>query len=185
MTGLSALRSLFASSVLAVVVGCNAAPGTLPDALSDPDALDAFQDELLTAHNDVRANATPTPSPALPKMRWSDSAATLAQDWAARCVFEHRDPNDLGENLAVFSQAGVPPTDVVDLWAAEAADYDYGKNDCAAGAQCGHYTQIVWRDSTGVGCGVADCDDVAGFGPGSLWVCNYDPPGNFIGEQPY
>jgi uncharacterized protein YkwD len=175
------------AAVVVVVVGCSAPPpppGTRPAALDDPAQLAAFQQELLDAHDDVRANAAPAPSPPLPPMSWSDDAAATAQDWANRCVFEHRQPNDFGENLALFSQAGVPPRDVVDLWASEAPDYDYADNACT-GEQCGHYTQIVWRDSTGVGCGVADCDDVAGFGEGSLWVCNYDPPGNFIGERPY
>lgn len=181
----SRLASLFAFASFAFVVGCPAAPGTLPDGIDSPEELAAFQQELLDTHNDVRANAQPTPDPALPTMSWSESAASLAQDWANRCVFEHRQPNELGENLALFSQLDVPPKDVVDLWAAEDADFDYANNDCAAGKQCGHYTQIVWRDSTSVGCGVANCDNVEGFGPGALWVCNYDPPGNFVGQQPY
>ena len=142
------------------------------------------EQEIVDAHNAVRARATPSPSPALPTVSWSKAAASQAQEWASRCVFEHRDPNNLGENLALFSPRDVTPTEVVELWATEADDYDYDANACT-GEQCGHYTQIVWRDSVGVGCAFKECDNVAGFGPGILWVCNYDPPGNFVGEKPY
>jgi hypothetical protein len=35
----------------------------------------------------------------------------------------------------------------------EAADYDYKTNRCRAG--CGHYTQVIWRDTKELGCAVA------------------------------
>ena len=82
-----------------------------------------------------------------------------------------------GENL--FEVVG-PPADenqVVDAWAAERSAYDYRKNSCSA--RCGHYTQIVWRDTRQVGCGVAQKNRR------EIWVCNYDPPGNIMGERPY
>ena len=44
---------------------------------------------------------------------------------------------------------------------------------------CGHYTQVVWRKSLRVGCGMATC------GATEVWVCNYDPAGNWDGERPY
>ncbi len=66
-----------------------------------------------------------------------------------------------------------------------ATKHSLSSNSCAAGKQCGHYTQLVWRDTERVGCGVANCNNVDGFGAGNLWVCNYDPPGNYVGERPY
>ena len=66
---------------------------------------------------------------------------------------------------------------VVETWAAELADYDAKKNRCKG--VCGHYTQIVWRKSQRLGCGMASCGDT------EVWVCNYDPPGNFLGQRPY
>jgi pathogenesis-related protein 1 len=44
---------------------------------------------------------------------------------------------------------------------------------------CGHYTQIVWRNTKAVGCAVG------GKGAREVWVCDYDPPGNYVGQRPY
>jgi pathogenesis-related protein 1 len=44
---------------------------------------------------------------------------------------------------------------------------------------CGHYTQVVWRNTKEIGCGKAECGDRA------IVVCNYDPPGNVMGQTPF
>jgi hypothetical protein len=67
--------------------------------------------------------------------------------------------------------------EVVDLWASEVAVYDYWANDWWPAA--GHYSQIIWRSSTGLGCGYANCSF------GHYFVCQYSPPGNWSGEYPY
>ncbi len=46
-------------------------------------------------------------------------------------------------------------------------------------AQCGHYTQIVWRGTTTLGCAVAR----SSFR--EVWVCEYSPAGNIVGQRPY
>ena len=72
-------------------------------------------------------------------------------------------------------------------WANEAPNYNYANNTCAD--VCGHYTQVVWRDSTTLGCGVTQCNVNSPFGAGfpnwTFVVCNYAPPGNFTGQRPY
>jgi pathogenesis-related protein 1 len=149
--------------------------------------LTAFQQSLLTAHNSVRANAMPVPSPLLFSVEWSATAQALAEDWAARCDFVHRDPNDLGENLSASTREQ-STTEVVNGWASERTDYTYATNTCRVGRACGHYTQIVWRSSVRVGCAQQRCTTGSPFGAGGTWylfVCNYDPPGNFIGQKPY
>jgi hypothetical protein len=177
-----------------LLAGCGGAtenPPLAPDAGTESvvDAgpmLTAEQREWVTAHNAVRAAAMPAPSPALAEVHWSDSAAALAADWAARCEFNHRDPNTLGENLFA-STAARSPTQIVNDWAAEKANYTYATNSCALGKQCGHYTQIVWRKSTGIGCAQQRCTTNSPWGSGSwvLVVCNYDPAGNYVGQSPY
>ena len=174
-----------------LLAGCGPASSPV-DAGMDAGVIDAgptltaFQQALLTAHDSVRANAIPVPSPALPAVHWSSSAQALAEDWAARCDFVHRDPNSLGENLSAGTQE-FGPTEVVNDWAAERSDYTWATNTCRAGQACGHYTQIVWRSSVGVGCAQQRCTTGSPFGAG-VWffvVCDYEPAGNFIGQKPY
>jgi len=151
--------------------------------------LSAQDQAFLDAHNQVRASAQPAPSPALPSLHWSQEAASLAQQWAGQCTFSHN-PNlgDFGENIAAFSPAGSGnPQGVVQGWAAEAQNYDYATDTC--GSICGHYTQLVWRATTAVGCGRATCTAASspfgGTRDWELWICDYDPAGNFVGQKPY
>lgn len=148
--------------------------------------LTAEQQEWVTAHNAVRAAAMPGPSPALANVGWNTVAATQAADWASRCDFNHRNPNTLGENLFAATSSRTP-TAVVTSWANEKNDYTYSTNTCALGKQCGHYTQIVWRSSVGIGCATQQCTTGSPFGSGTwfLTVCNYAPAGNFTGQRPY
>ena len=46
---------------------------------------------------------------------------------------------------------------------------------------CGHYTQMVWQTSTKVGCAMAVCED----SQEQVWVCQYQPAGNWVGKKPY
>ena len=147
------------------------------------------------AHNRIRNQHNLAP------MKWSASLASYAQEWASQlasannCQMKHR-PNSgafkqrYGENLYWASpttwsdgRKEVQPVtvhDVVNAWASEVKDYNYANNSCKPGKQCGHYTQIVWKSSTEVGCGYAQCSD-----KGQLWVCNYSPAGNYVGQKPY
>jgi pathogenesis-related protein 1 len=97
-------------------------------------------------------------------LRWDSIAAGVAQAWASQCNYEHNPgassqyaaaggTGGLGENLA----AGAPTLDVagaVSAWVGEEQNYDHATNSCAAGDECGHYTQIVWSTTTAVGCAV-------------------------------
>lgn len=114
-------------------------------------------------------------------LRWSDRLAARAQEWASHLVqerqFYHRPHPTFGENLFEISGGRASPAEVVGDWASEARDYSYRANTCRG--MCGHYTQLVWNSTREVGCAVAS-------EPGrEVWVCNYDPPGNWIGERPY
>ena len=131
--------------------------------------------DMLAAHNGVRARARIAP------LTWSDRLAAHAQDWAdnllKRRQFAHRPKSAYGENLFEITGAEASSAQVVNAWAAESRNYDYNSNGCRG--VCGHYTQIVWRDTKEVGCAVA-----RGAGR-EVWVCNYDPPGNWFGQRPY
>lgn len=154
---------------------------------------DPRMDGMLEAHNTVRANASPTPDPPLDPLIWSEKLAADARAWASNCIMAH-DPatGDLrqGENWYAWSGANDrTPEDVVLSWASEAEDYDYDSHTCDGGdaINCGHYTQIVWRDTTHVGCAVQVClNGLENWNDGrEIWFCRYYPPGNWIGEKPY
>lgn len=131
--------------------------------------------EMLAAHNHVRARV------GVPPLAWSGELERYAQEWAERLLargeFGHRADTPLGENLFAISGGAATPRRVVGIWAAEAREYNYRANRCRG--VCGHYTQIVWRETARVGCGVAR------GGGREVWVCNYDPPGNWDGRRPY
>lgn len=54
-------------------------------------------------------------------------------------------------------------------------------------ASFGHFTQVIWSTTTTIGCYVADCtaqglQNVGSNVPKYLTVCNYGPPGNYVGD---
>jgi pathogenesis-related protein 1 len=131
--------------------------------------------ELVALHNAVRARV------GMPPLAWSNRLAAHSQEWAntllARGQFVHRPHSTYGENLFEIDGAAASPAEVVNTWAAESRNYDYRSNRCRG--TCGHYTQIVWSGTKEVGCAVAR------GGGREVWVCNYDPPGNWAGKRPY
>lgn len=141
-----------------------------------PEPDDSLPGDMLTAHNDIRARMGVAP------LEWSDRLAVQAQDWANHLLrqeqFYHRPHQRYGENLfEIMSHRGASAADVVNVWADEARDYDYSGNRCRG--MCGHYTQIIWAGTREVGCAVAR-EPLH-----EVWVCNYNPPGNWVGERPY
>ncbi len=183
------------TAALALAVAAAACgPETAP-APTTPSGPTDFANEMLSAHNAVRAAPSPAPSPPLPPLGWSAAVAGEAQSWAGGCTYAH-DPQlaskSLGQNIAATAPAGFySASQVVDLWASEAQYYAYASNTCAASQQCGHYTQIVWRWTVALGCAHVVCPAAQSpFGGATptdwdYWVCDYAPPGNVVGLRPY
>lgn len=51
--------------------------------------------------------------------------------------------------------------------------------------QWGHFSQIVWKSTTHVGCATVMCNGLGNIDSSSplpFTVCNYSPPGNYNGE---
>ena len=135
----------------------------------------SVSEAILTAHNSVRNKL------GLPPLVWSDRLAARAQEWAESLLtnnqFRHQPKSPYGENLFEMQGAHASPAQVVNEWSAESRNYDYGSNQCKG--TCGHYTQIVWRNTREVGCGMARS------GNREVWVCEYSPPGNWAGQRPF
>lgn len=128
-----------------------------------------LRQEALAAHNRFRVQHC------VPPLAWSSRLANTAQDWANRCEFVHS-TNGLGENLAIGTTGAFPPAAQVRSWYDEINDYDFANGQSRTGQAVGHFTQVVWRNTTQVGCGVATCQGQ------DLLVCNYSPAGNFRGQ---
>ncbi|MEM6256660.1 MAG: CAP domain-containing protein [Cyanobacteria bacterium P01_D01_bin.156] len=146
-------------------------------------------DQALEAHNLDRRTLN------LPELSWSADLANSAQSWAEALLqrnglehspAEQRNNGTIGENLASL-QSSAPggaystPGRAIGRWLDERDFYDYASNTCLADQPCKHYTQIIWADTTDVGCGVARTQDAAK----EIWVCQYSPGGNIIGQRPY
>ncbi|MEK7810279.1 MAG: CAP domain-containing protein [Pseudomonadota bacterium] len=148
--------------------------------------------ELLASHNHWRATV------GVPPLTYSTELAASSQRWANQlkqtnqCKMKHSQSNGAyGENLywasAVLWSDGkhelqkVFASKVVADWASERTDYDYQLNTCTPGKMCGHYTQVVWHSTTAVGCAIAICENTKE----QVWVCQYQPAGNWVGEKPY
>lgn len=142
---------------------------------------------MVAAHNRWRSEV------GVPDLKWSETLAQSAQLWAdnlaangCRCLSHSR--GSYGENIykvspVVWSDGrrdiqSKTPQQITDGWASEIKDYQYETNSCSG--ICGHYTQIVWRDSKAMGCAVSICPDM-----GQIWVCHYSPAGNVKGKKPY
>lgn len=147
---------------------------------------------IVAAHNKWRARV------GVGELSYSPELAVSAQAWADNlkntnaCHMRHSKPEGrYGENIfwasAMLWTDGrrelqkVASEKPVDSWGSEKLDYNYAKNSCKPGKMCGHYTQMVWKTSTVVGCAMAVCED----SKEQVWVCQYQPAGNWVGRKPY
>jgi len=122
----------------------------------------------LTSHNTRRATY------GMPALSWSANLAAGAQQWAntmaSQCSMYHSGTQGVGENVAM----GYGSIDaVLQGWANdEAANYDPSTKQCKPGTMCGHFTQVMWKSTTLVGCGIAYCSNTP------YYCCQYIRPGN-------
>ncbi|KAG2244306.1 hypothetical protein Bca52824_093862 [Brassica carinata] len=125
--------------------------------------------QFLFRQNLVRAQRLEAP------LIWDRRLQNYAQNWA-----NQRKEIVFGENIFHGYGKNWSPADAVVAWASEKRHYNYGSNTCDPGKVCGHYTQMVWKNTRRVGCARVKCNSGAIF-----MTCNYDPPGNYIGQKPY
>lgn len=118
----------------------------------------------------------------VPNLVWDEAVANYSRWYAELRRYDGlliHSHGDYGENLFWGSGDCWTVDQIVQAWVVEKKDYDYQTNTCKK--MCGHYTQIVWRNTKKLGCAVVECYADKGI----LAVCNYDPPGNYVGMWPY
>ncbi|CAE6428659.1 unnamed protein product [Rhizoctonia solani] len=129
-------------------------------------------DAYLKGHNDIRAQHGASP------LTWATDLSAAAAKWAGNCVWEHSQGQigDFGENLAAGTGLGAAAA--VKMWTDEASEYN------PANPQYSHFTQVVWKATTEVGCAVRTCNNLFSGNSGAVefHVCEYRAPGNVIGQ---
>jgi pathogenesis-related protein 1 len=135
---------------------------------------------ILSYHNQVRASV------GVPPLVWSKEVAQHATDWSARlatqgCTIQHSQDNGYGENIfmGTANQGHDAVIEAAKTWESEKVNFSGEALNKSVWSQAGHYTQMVWRDTSDLGCAKASCGD------NLIVVCNYKPAGNILGEKPY
>ena len=139
--------------------------------------LEDFRATALKLHNELRAKHG---SPAL---MVDSKIEAVAAAWSERLAkmndLKHSGNAAYGENLGYYRQssgvidAAALAAKTVRGWYSEIKDYDFDKPGFSS--RTGHFTQVVWKASTRIGCGAAQAAD-----GGVYVVCNYQPPGNML-----
>ncbi|KAJ5104173.1 hypothetical protein N7532_004702 [Penicillium argentinense] len=156
-------------------------------------SLSDFKDTVLQVSNDYRTTHDAGP------LVWNDTLAKYARNWAETCIWKHSN-GPYGENLAFgYSNASA----AVEAWGDEGDLYNFHK-PTGFTEKTGHFTQLVWKSTTEVGCAAINCgytdsnrsvrrdmvDDnhLVVRGPdgstraqGWYVVCEYTPAGNVVG----
>lgn len=169
---LTSWKSLF---VACAVVLASPAAANLPA---------SFDQRVLAAQNHERLEL------GLGALTWNDALAQSAQHWADHLAstgrFEHAPENKNapeGENLWAGTKGYYSPEAMVDAWLREKRYFRPGvfPNNSTTGRveDVGHYTQLVWRATTEVGCAKASSTQE------DILVCRYAEAGNYIGEHPF
>ena len=96
---------------------------------------------------------------------------------------QHSRTAGVGENLAFWRGTHTSLSSMIGLWGQEKQQFKEGTfPDVSRDGNwfsVGHYTQMVWRATTEVGCGIGN------NGQTDFLVCWYSPQGNYIGRVPY
>ncbi|KAI9882485.1 MAG: hypothetical protein M1823_005766 [Watsoniomyces obsoletus] len=151
-----------------------------------------YQKTALDVHNECRGKHQNTAP-----LKWSDQLASIAQKHAETCVYEHKmdmDGVNYGQNIAAGGKASEIRNVIGrQFYSEEVKLYSWFGSEPNMGnfLQWGHFSQIVWAETTEVGCYTADCSSkgLSGklLGGASnigkhMTVCNYLKRGNMGGQ---
>jgi pathogenesis-related protein 1 len=160
------MMSLFRLALSAILTLLLALPSAAADSVSP-----AEQEAILSLHNSYRAQHC------VPALTWSAELAAQAQKWSENCWASHdKKRGHIGENIAWGGDRTA--VSAVDAWYKEVNEYNYAKPGFAASTA--HFTQMIWRETKQIGCGVSKCY----LGAVRMWVCRYGPTGNWRGKYP-
>nr|XP_006824467.1 PREDICTED: protein PRY1-like [Saccoglossus kowalevskii] len=147
--------------------------------------LDDIRQQMLDPHNFYRCKH------GSPQLQLSSQLNDYAQEWAEELAAtdssEHStnrgsNPPNRGENIwtgyDVFrwqSYDQFTGSTPVSDWYSEIVNYDFASGTLNSSNE--HFTQLVWKSSDQLGCGIATAQRA--YGPKFYVVCQYEPAGNF------
>lgn len=151
---------------------------------ASPAADDPLRDTMLAMHNAERARV------GVPPLAWDDllaeAARAYAEDMARTDAFRHAPPSmrrDQGENLWAGSRGAYDHAAMAAAWVEESRLFVNHPTPMFSltghWQDVGHYSQIVWRSTTALGCAMASS---AAY---DYVVCRYGPAGNVIGRTAF
>jgi hypothetical protein len=156
------------------------AAALVPAASAKAQPWTAFADAVLAAHNAERSRVGAPPLQWDPQL--ADAASAYAEQLAGGAPFVHSPRagrSGQRENLS-RGLPGAGPLQMLGYWTVERRDFEPGlfPNVSRTGnwLDVAHYTQMIWKTTTHVGCGVASGRS------GEFMVCRYSPPGNADGR---
>eukprot|EP00798_Chlamydomonas_sp_ICE-L_P029532 gene29532-5878_t len=136
-------------------VQCFYTRGATPGSIPSPDPAPTGGSDALSRHNLYHSRHH------APSMQWSSSAESSAQAWAntmaRECNMYHGGHPGMGQNLATNTHPWTW-TGVIDAWYNEVSNYRFTSTpytDSQGTGVTGHFTQVVWKASTLLGCASA------------------------------
>lgn len=167
---------------LLAIAAIAAIAATPAETASYPMGWGSTASRILGAHNRERARLGIAP------LQWDPALAAAAASYGPTLArlgrLQHSpraDRQGQRENLWMGTRGAYSPEQMVGGWIAERAYYRPGMpfpyvSRTGNWADVAHYTQVVWRGTTRVGCAIV---------PSRQWdflICRYSPPGNIDGR---
>lgn len=184
---------------------------------------DEFREQFVDAHNYWRSsaalgripdrNSVTKQATYMPKMRYDMELEKSALKYAKLCNGDKSMtagfttlPYGTGENQYIYGSTRTIGSDytvgpsilmIVTSWATQHSYYNYDHLTCADQQTCDHFTQIVNKRSSRIGCAIVECNSIinydgnidGNFDYNSLFgvnvICQYYGAGNDNGESPY
>lgn len=169
---------------------------------------------IVKQHNDYRRQVAQGKLTNFPQagdmkaLKWNPDLATLAQNWANQCIFEHESRVNrtlpklevtIGQNL--FKQFSNSSQFILqkrshidrfsffqkamDLWFEEYKNFTIEEqlNPYKPKPKTGHFSAMIWAQTDQIGCGMTEMSNKEKFE--IIIACDYGPGGNIEGQPVY
>lgn len=151
------------------------------DTSAKPRDTAALRSAMLSVHTKARREL------GFAALTWNDGLAAdadaYARDLARTNRFEHAKQSAQGENLWMGTAGAYSFEEMAQGWVDEKRWYKRGLmpdiSTTGRWQDVAHYTQIIWRTNTQIGCAIASNSR------NDYLVCRYSPGGNIVGRDPF